>query len=91
MGRERRTIFYTGRVQGVGFRWSTLRALDGLEIDGYVKNLPDGRVELVIEGEPATLDAGLERVRTAMAGNIDRESVATAAPTGEFQGMGIRR
>jgi acylphosphatase len=82
---------YTGRVQGVGFRWSTLRALEGLSVDGYVQNLRDGRVELVMEGEPETLDSGQERIREAMAGYIDDEATTTSAPTGEFQGMGIRR
>ena len=91
MGRERRTILYTGRVQGVGFRWSALRALEGLPVDGYVKNLRDGRVELVMEGEPEVLDAGQERVREAMAGYIDDEAATTFPATGEFQGMGVRR
>jgi len=40
----------SGRVQGVGFRYTTLQVAKGFEVTGYVKNLPDGRVELVAEG-----------------------------------------
>jgi len=41
---------FSGRVQGVGFRYTTLQVAKGFEVTGYVKNLPDGRVELVAEG-----------------------------------------
>ncbi len=45
-----------GRVQGVGFRWFVLRAGGALSLDGTVRNLPDGRVEVVARGNPADLD-----------------------------------
>jgi len=41
-----RQIFYTGRVQGVGFRYATKRLAMGFDVTGWVRNLPDGRVEL---------------------------------------------
>ena len=40
-----RQVYYTGRVQGVGFRYSTKRIASGYDVTGSVKNLPDGRVE----------------------------------------------
>ena len=43
-------IFYSGRVQGVGFRYTAKTVAAGFEITGTVRNLPDGRVELVAEG-----------------------------------------
>jgi acylphosphatase len=52
----RRTYRFRGHVQGVGFRYTTTRAAEGLDVAGYVKNLPDGSVELVAEGVPAELD-----------------------------------
>jgi acylphosphatase len=88
---ERRTIHYAGRVQGVGFRWTALRALDGLALTGYVRNLRDGRVELVIEGEPEQTNFAAERVRTAMVGMIEAEDATVSAPTGEFGALRIRR
>jgi len=44
-------ILYSGRVQGVGFRFSVRRYATNLELKGWVKNLPDGRVEALVEGD----------------------------------------
>lgn len=70
MARERRRILYSGRVQGVGFRLTARRLARGFAVAGYVRNLSDGRVELVAEGEPGVLDAFLEVVRLEMRGKI---------------------
>ena len=43
-------VIFVGRVQGVGFRWTTKNLADGFEVTGYVKNLPNGTVEMVAEG-----------------------------------------
>jgi acylphosphatase len=91
MALERRRILYSGNVQGVGFRWRTESALRGLPIVGYVKNLHDGRVELVLEGSPADNDEAAKRVRDAMAAYIRAESHDVGPATGEFRGFGIRR
>ncbi len=55
-------VHYSGRVQGVGFRYSVKRLSAGYEVVGEVRNLPDGRVELRIGGEKAEMDAFLEAV-----------------------------
>jgi len=88
---ERRTILYAGRVQGVGFRWTAMRALDGLPLTGYVRNLSDGRVELVMEGDPEQTASAAERVRSAMVGMIETEAATVSTPTGEFDALRIRR
>jgi acylphosphatase len=49
---ERRKVTYAGRVQGVGFRMTARRLSSGFLVSGYVRNQEDGRVELVVEGEP---------------------------------------
>ena len=41
-------IFYSGRVQGVGFRYATKQLATGYDVSGWVKNLPDGRVEMLV-------------------------------------------
>jgi acylphosphatase len=46
-------VFFSGHVQGVGFRYMTLQIAKEFEVSGYVRNLPDGRVELEAEGERA--------------------------------------
>ncbi|MGC4004296.1 MAG: acylphosphatase [Pirellulales bacterium] len=48
--RVKTKVLYSGRVQGVGFRASTAAIAEGFAVGGYVRNLPDGRVEAVVEG-----------------------------------------
>ncbi len=91
MVHERRTIYSSGRVQGVGFRWNALQAMEGLALTGYVRNLSDGRVELLIEGDEAHTRAAAERVRSAMASLISNEDERIAAATGQFEDLRIRR
>lgn len=52
-----RQLLYTGRVQGVGFRYSVRQIAAGFDISGYVRNLADGRVECWLQGDPAEVDA----------------------------------
>jgi len=87
---ERRRVLYSGYVQGVGFRFTTERVASGHDVSGYVRNLSDGRVEVVVEGAPAELDAFLQDVASAMAGHIDHADVQVGRVTGEFDGFSLR-
>jgi acylphosphatase len=87
---QRRTVQYSGRVQGVGFRYTTQSIAHRYNISGYVRNQPDGRVDLVAEGEPHELDAFLGEVRERFLVNIRDERVDVQPATGEFTGFGIR-
>jgi acylphosphatase len=66
MPRERRRVFFSGRVQGVGFRYTCQSLARGFEVAGFVRNLADGRVELLAEGESGELDAFLSSIQLAM-------------------------
>lgn len=59
----RKHIFISGRVQGVGFRHFTRKNAEALNIDGWVKNLPDGRVEAVFEGTKENVKEIIDRCR----------------------------
>ena len=78
-------------MQGVGFRFSTREVACGFEVTGFVRNVPDGRVELVAEGEPAETQAFLAAIHETQLGNYIRtENVDWPPATGEFTGFEIR-
>jgi acylphosphatase len=87
---ERRTVYYSGRVQGVGFRYTARSVAGGFAVSGYVCNLPDGRVELVAEGEPRELAAFFADIRDQLGGHILNEHCDSQAASGEFSGFDIR-
>jgi acylphosphatase len=85
----RRRVHYSGRVQGVGFRFTAEAIALRFAVTGFVRNLRDGRVELVAEGTAAQLDRLQQAIKEAMHGNI-REANATDTPaTGEFTSFRI--
>jgi len=77
-------IVYSGRVQGVGFRYTTTSIARRFDVAGYVQNLPDGKVRLIAEGVRGQVLRLLDAVRNQMAGNITHELVNDAQATGEF-------
>lgn len=84
-------MLYSGTVQGVGFRWRAVDAARGIAVTGYVKNLSDGRVELLAEGDRADVERLLEAVRARMGGLIEGEDVSWARASGEFRGFVVAR
>lgn len=90
MNPQRRKVLYTGRVQGVGFRWTTQRISRSHAVTGFVMNLPDGRVELVAEGMADDVKGFLSAVRDRMSENITLEDQTVESPTGEFTVFDIR-
>ena len=86
MQRECRRVYYSGRVQGVGFRFTAHRVSGGFDVAGSVRNLPDGRVELIAEGEPAELDAFLQAVRDSMSHYIRDVAIEPCPPSSPPQG-----
>jgi acylphosphatase len=92
MERCRLHIFYSGRVQGVGFRYTARSVAAGFEVCGIVRNLPDGRVELVAEGRRDELDSFQQAIRESGLGHfIRQEETAWSTATGDFRGFEIVR
>ncbi len=56
------SAIYEGKVQGVGFRASVLALAKGFEVTGWVRNLPDGRVELLAAGDPGEIESDRKSV-----------------------------
>jgi acylphosphatase len=82
-------VYYSGQVQGVGFRYTAHRLARGFAVGGSVRNLNDGRVELVAEGAMAEVDAFLAAVAKMMAEYIHEQTVEDAPAQG-CQGFVIR-
>ena len=87
-----RRVVYSGRVQGVGFRYSTARIARRHPVTGYVRNQPDGTVELVVVGPADAVDAFLDEIAAVFAENISdcrSETLSTSAEA--FARFEIRR
>ena len=87
---HRRTVHFGGRVQGVGFRYTTRNVALGYDVQGYVQNLPDGRVELVMEGPDAQMDQVVGEVQRRMTGYIRSLESQVGPATREFEHFSIR-
>ena len=85
----RRHVYYSGTVQGVGFRCTAVKAARGRGLAGFVRNLRDGRVELVVEGEAGEVAAFLADVAETMGDSIRGVEAAEEPVGGEFKAFGV--
>ena len=83
-------VYYTGKVQGVGFRYPGRDIARDLGVCGWVKNLRDGRVEVMAEAEEDVLQDFLTRINQYFSRYIQDADVSWQAATGEFKDFGIR-
>ena len=90
--RRRLQVYYSGRVQGVGFRYQVKRLAAGFELVGVVRNLADGRVELVAEGRDDELAEFRQAIRESGLGPLIRDEIEFWSESlGEFRGFEIVR
>jgi acylphosphatase len=82
-------VVYSGRVQGVGFRYTARGLARRFSVAGYVRNLADGSVELVVEGEAEQVNAFLGAVADQM-GDYIRDSTVRDESPGNYRGFEIR-
>ena len=90
MGKEQRIVRFSGMVQGVGFRFTACQVARNFSVTGYVRNLSDGRVECVVEGQAEEIDAFLAELSGRMSGYV-RGQVQQKAPCSDgFATFGVR-
>lgn len=84
-------VLYEGNVQGVGFRYSVRQLAKGFDITGSVRNLRDGRVELLAVGEADEVRSFLESIgQSELRAHIRKQSEAPVANPPPFRGFEIR-
>ena len=84
-------VFYEGSVQGVGFRYSVKQTARGFDVVGWVRNLPDGRVELQASGELSEVRSFLDAIGTSELQAHIRKQSEFLLPDGQaFRGFEIR-
>lgn len=88
--KKRLHVYYEGRVQGVGFRFTTEYMAQELNLTGWVKNLPDGRVELVAEGKEDSLQDLLSKIKLRLRQYISNELVEWEPHKDEFKEFALR-
>jgi len=85
----RRTIYFAGMVQGVGFRYTTRSTATRFKVAGQVRNLGDGRVEVIVEGTREEMDRFQTAVSKAMRRYITDTVSSDAPASGEFTSFSI--
>jgi acylphosphatase len=84
-------VYYSGDVQGVGFRATTVRIARDHPVSGWIKNLADGRVQLLVEGTDEAIDKFLKAIRDYWKADIKKEEAKDQEPTGKFKAFEIMR
>jgi acylphosphatase len=84
-------VYYSGHVQGVGFRATAASIARGHAVRGWVRNLPDRRVELFADGPVDAVDAFLAEIRDEMAGYIHSEDLFDRDPDDTLDGFHVTR
>jgi len=82
-------VFYTGVVQGVGFRYTAREIARHVGVSGWVKNLRDGRVEIIAESDESHLYRFVEEVERSVANFIRQRELFWEEATGEFDGFNV--
>ena len=90
LDREHRKVWFSGHVQGVGFRFTTHRIAGHYSISGYVQNLPDGRVVVEVEGESNEIERFLSEIADQLGDHIHDKQKLVSRYQGQFTTFRIR-
>ncbi|MCI0365320.1 MAG: acylphosphatase [Phycisphaerales bacterium] len=86
----RYTVTFTGHVQGVNFRNTTVDLAHKFRVTGFVRNEPDGNVRMIAEGDQGDLDRFVGAIKQSMDSFIQDAQVQIEPATAEFTGFGVR-
>ncbi len=89
MKEKRAQIIYSGTVHGVGFRWTVQEIAESMAVTGWVRNCPDGTVEVVCEGSKDEIGILMNKIKKAMGNYIKSSEVEWQKATGEFDTFNI--
>ena len=84
MAETAKHVIFKGRVQGVGFRWTARRIALGYDLTGYVKNLPDGTVEMLAQGDIKEIQGCLDEIADSFDGYIRDTQTNNIEPSGTY-------
>jgi acylphosphatase len=87
---QRREVCYSGRVQGVGFRFTVFAIAARFSVTGFVQNLSDGRVRLVVEGEPQEIGRFVDAIHEQMRRYIVHAHELVSPANGQFHSFEIK-
>ena len=80
-------IIFKGSVQGVGFRYTSQRTANRHQLTGYVKNLPDGTVEMLAQGQPEDVEDCIKDIQNSFGGYIRQSQVNEVPPDPRYSGF----
>ncbi len=87
----RAILFFSGRVQGVGFRFTTNEIAKRFDVKGTVENCTDGRVKIIVEADSKEIDGFIESIKASMPGKIKQMDRFESEPSNEFENFSVRR
>lgn len=93
MAVQHKHLKITGRVQGVGFRYFTTKKAEALNLNGWVKNMPDGSVEVVLSGDEELIEEMLQHLREGpRSARVDKiDDISTTGKSEMYEGFNVRR
>jgi acylphosphatase len=85
MGQTAKHIIFSGRVQGIGFRFTAFNIANRYELAGFVRNLPDGTVEMLAQGNPDDITNCIRDIQESFIGYITDTKIEDTTPNLQYK------
>ncbi len=89
MGQTAKHIIFSGEVQGIGFRFTALNIANRYQLTGFVRNLPDGTVEMLAQGNPDDIADCIRDINESFAGYITETKIEDTIPNPQYKSFKI--